>query len=571
VGQEVPATSDVVTPEGARGGAPPPEDPGAADLPPEDSPSAFVRRTAVMSVGTALSRITGFLRLTAMAYAIGITETRLADAYNVANITPNIIYELALGGILTSVVVPVVVEWLQERGRDEAWDVVRRLFTFAAIALSAIALLGILLAPLIVDLYTTGYDPAEQEAVRDLATFFLRWFMPQIVFYGIGAVASGLLNAHRRFAAPMYAPILNNLIVIATFVTFAAMPAPTSGSQLATTAQQYVLAIGTTAGVIGMTLVLWPFVRSTGFRFRWRAGWRHEAVTRIVRLAGWVVVYVVANQVLLLVVIVLAGGVRGGYSAYASALILFQLPHAIFAVSIFTALLPAMSGRWAAGDLDGFRGFLSQGLRATTAIVIPASLGYLALARPIVRLLLEHGVTTPASGELVAGVLVAFAVGLFPFSLWQLLLRAFYAMQDSRTPALVNIAAVAVNVVLDLFFFFVLDLGIQGLALGFALEYTIGVPLLVALMRRRLGRLDGRRILGTIGKTAIAGSLTAATAWVVAQALGDAMGTVTFVEQTVQVLGSVAAGVVVFVAAATLLRIEEVAMVRDQVAARWRR
>jgi putative peptidoglycan lipid II flippase len=300
-------------------------------------------------------------------------------------------------------------------------------------------------------------------------------------------------------------------------------------------------------------------------------GWRHEAVARIVRLAGWVVVYVVANQILVLVVILLAGGVRGGYSAYASALILFQLPHAIFAVSIFTALLPAMSGRWAAGDLDGFRGFLSQGLRATTAIVIPASLGYLALAQPIVRLLLEHGVTTPASGDLVAGVLMAFAVGLFPFSLWQLLLRAFYAMQDSRTPALVNIAAVAVNIVLDLFFFFVLDLGIQGLALGFALEYTIGVPLLVALMRRRLVRLDGRRILGTIGKTAIAGSLTAATAWLVAQALGDAMGTVTFAEQAVQVLGSVAAGVVVFVAAATLLRIEEVAMVRDQVVARWRR
>jgi putative peptidoglycan lipid II flippase len=523
-----------------------------------------------MSGGTALSRITGFLRLTAMAYAIGITETRLADAYNVANITPNIIYELALGGILTSVVVPVVVEWLQERGRDEAWDVVRRLFTFAAIGLSAIALLGIVFAPLIVDLYTIGYDPAEQAAVRDLATFFLRWFMPQIVFYGIGAVASGLLNAHRRFAAPMYAPIVNNLIVIATFLVFAAMPGPTSG-ELATTAQEFVLAIGTTAGVVGMTLVLWPFVRSTGFRYRWRSGWRHEAVARIVRLAGWVGVYVLANQVLLLVVILLAGGVRGGYSAYASALILFQLPHAIFAVSIFTALLPAMSGRWAAGDLDGFRSYLSQGLRATTAIVIPASLGYLVLARPIVRLLLEHGVTTPASGDLVAGVLIAFAVGLYPFSVWQLLLRAFYAMQDSRTPALVNIVAISVNVVLDLFFFFVLDLGIQGLALGFALEYTIGVPVLVALMRRRLIRLDGRRIMATIGKTAIAGSLTAAAAWVVARALGDTIGTATFAEQAVQVFASVAAGVLVFGAAAMLLRIEEVAMVRDQVTARWRR
>jgi putative peptidoglycan lipid II flippase len=538
---------------------------------PEDTPSAFVRHTAVMSLGTALSRITGFLRLTAMAYAIGITETRLADAYNVANVTPHILYELALGGILTSVVVPVVVEWMQRHGREEAWDVVRRLFGFAAIALSAVALIGIVVAPWIVDLYTTSYDPAEQEAVRDLSTFFLRWFMPQVVFYGIGAVAAGLLNAHRRFAAPMYAPILNNLIVIATFVIFAAMPGPTSGGELATTAQQFVLAIGTTAGVIGMTVVLWPFVRATGFRFRWRSAWRHEAVTRILRLSGWVFVYVVANQVLVLVVILLAGGIQGGYSAYASAFILFQLPHAIFAVSIFTALLPAMSGRWAVGDRDGFRGFLSQGVRATAAIVIPASLGYLVLARPIVGLLLQHGATGQASGELVAEVLVAFAVGLFPFSVWQLLLRAFYAMQDSRTPALVNIGAIAVNVVLDLIFVVVLDLGVQGLALGFALEYTLGVPVLAALMRRRLGRLDGRRVLRTVGKTAVAGTLTAAVAWAVSRALADALGGATVAEQTVQVLGAVTAGLIAFGLAAAALRIEEVAMVRDQFVARWRR
>src|SRR3990170_8109269 len=123
---------------------------------PADTPRAFVRNTAVMSAGTALSRLTGFLRLSAMAFALGITESRLADSYNIANITPNILYELALGGILTSVVVPVVVEWLQERGRDEAWEVVRRLFTLAIVVLSALTVLGIVLAPLIVDLYTSG-------------------------------------------------------------------------------------------------------------------------------------------------------------------------------------------------------------------------------------------------------------------------------------------------------------------------------------------------------------------------------------------------------------------------------
>jgi putative peptidoglycan lipid II flippase len=569
VGEEVPATSDLVTP----GNAPtrvPPEDPGAVEAPPEDSPRAFVRNTAVMSVGTALSRLTGFLRLAAMAFALGITETRLADAYNVANVTPNIIYELALGGILTSVVVPVVVEWLQEHGRDEAWDVVRRLFTFAAVVLTALTALGILLAPWIVEVYTSGIEGPDRQAVQDLATFFLRWFMPQIVFYGLGAIASGLLNAHRRFAAPMFAPIVNNLIVIATFLTFAAMPGAAAG-EVATTSQQLVLAIGTTAGVVGMTLALWPSVRATGFRYRWRTGWRHEAVTRIARLSTWVLAYVAANQLVYLLVIVLALRDQGATAAYSAAFILFQLPHAIFAVSISTALVPAMSGRWADRDVEGFRRLLSQGLRATAAIVIPAAFGYLVLARPIVRLLLEHGATEAVSGQLVADVLVAFSVGLFPFSAFLLLTRAFYSMQDTRTPALVTAAAVAAHLVANLVFFFVLDLGVQGLALGHAVHYLVGSLALALLIRRKLHGIDGWRIVDTIARTLVAGAVTAAVAWLVARWLGETVGISTIAEQVVQVLGAVVAGLAAFVLAATLLRIEEVAMVRRMLVERWRR
>jgi putative peptidoglycan lipid II flippase len=549
-----------------------PEEPSSSDLPTDDSARAFVRNTAMMTVGTTLSRTTGFLRLAAMAYAIGVTESRLPDAYNIANITPNILYELALGGILTAVVVPVVVEWLQERGRDEAWEVVRRLLTLAIVVLSALTLLGIVFAPLIVDLYTSGVPGEDQAIVREYATFFLRWFMPQIVFYGVGAVAIGLLQAHRRFAAPMFAPILNNVIVIATFLMFAAMPGPSPGSgALATTAQRYVLAIGTTAGVAAMTLALWPAVRATGFRFSWRTGWSHEAVTRIARLATWVAAYVAANQAALLVVIVLADRIEGGYTAYAAAFILFQLPHAIFAVSIFSALLPAMSGRWADGDVDGFRRLLSQGIRATAAIVIPAALGYLVLARPIVRLLLEHGVTTPSSGDLVADVLVGFSVGLFPFSAFQLLLRAYYAMQNTRTPALVNLAAVAINVAADLVLFFGADLGVQGLALGHAISYGFGSVALLLLIRRRLRGIDGARVLGTVGRTLLAGAATAATAWLVARWLGTTVGTATLTEQSLQVFTAIASGVATFVAASTVMRIEEVDAVRRHLAARWRR
>lgn len=568
MGQEVPATSDDLTATGAL----PPAEPDDEGVRPEDSASAFVRNTAVMAVGTGLSRITGFARVAAMAFALGITESRLADAFNIANTTPNIVYELVLGGVLSSVLVPVFVEWIQTRGRAEAWEVARRLLTIAFVSLSAVALACIVAAPWIADLYTLRYGPG-QEAARELATFLLRWFMPQVVFYGIGAVAIGLLNAERRFAAPAFAPILNNLVAIATFVLFAAMPGPAPGSgELATGAQRLVLGVGTTLGVAAMTFAVWPALRRTGFRFAWRPGWRHAAIGRIARLAGWVVVYVVANQVGYLVVIVLAGGNQGDYAAYATAFILFQLPHAIFTVSIVTALLPAMSSRWTDGDVAGMRALVARGIRATAVIVLPAAAAYIVIGRDIVRVLFEHGVAgTSESGDRVAEVLALFSLGLFFFSTFQLALRAFYAMQDTRTPALVNIGSLGVNVGVNLVLVLVLDLGVRGLALGHAASYLFSASVALAILRRRLGRLEGRSVARTIVRTLIATALSASAAWVVARAMAAWLGTDALAAQVLQVTAAVGAGIGTFLLGALILRIEEVDTVERHLLARWRR
>jgi putative peptidoglycan lipid II flippase len=544
--------------------------PGEAGVTEEESATSttdapLLRSTAVMSVGTALSRVTGFLRLSAMAYAMNV-QGALSNAYNVANNTPNIVYELILGGVLTSVFVPVFVEWLERRGREESWEVARQVLSIAFVVLTTITLVTMVFAPAIVDVYTSRLPagPAT-DAERSLATFFLRWFMPQIVFYGLGAVATGLLNAHRRFAAPMFAPILNNLIVIATMVLFAALPAPAGGgvSEL----QRYVLAIGTTLGVVAMTVALLPSLRRTGFRFRWRWSWRSEAVRRIAHLAAWVFVYVLVNQIGLIVIIVLATG-DNAYTVYSSAFIFFQLPHAIFAVSIMTALLPALSGFWANGETAEFRGLLARGLRWTAFVVIPAALGYIALAGPIVRLLLQHG-QSATSAELVADVLRFFAIGLFSFSAFQLLLRAFYATQDSRTPALVNVACVAINTAANILFFQLL--GVKGLALGHATAYTFGAIVLALLIRRRIGGLAGRQVIGGLGKVAVAGVVSAAAAYGISQLFGHTLGTETLLEQAVQVLGSVVVGLLVFVAMALLLRIEDLRQVVAMVAGRVRR
>lgn len=538
------------------------EPPEQLPRPDEEGAGRLVRSTALMSVGTALSRLTGFLRVSAMAFALGVAETRLADTYNVANNTPNIIYELVIGGILSSVFVPVFVEQMTDRTEEEAWHVARAVLTVTLVLLGAVMVIGIVAAPWIVRLYTFRVEAEAQQAAQDLATLFLRFFMPQIVLYGVGAAATGLLNAHRRFAVPMFAPILNNLVVIASFLLFAALytgDAPPSPQNISF-GLKMVLAIGTTGGVVAMTLALWPSLRRIGFRWRWSLDFRHPAIRKLIRLSGWAVGYVVVNQIGLLIVIVLAAGVRGGYAAYQSAFIFFQLPHAIFAVSIMTALLPSLSQLWVRGDRAGFRRIIARGIRASAFIVVPAAAGYLVLARPIVRLLLEHGVTTAQSTDLLAGILTFFALGLFPFSAFMLFLRGFYAMQDTKTPMLVNVFAVGLNTAVNFIYFPLL--GVKGLALGHATAYTFAAIVSALILRRRLGGLEGASLARGLGKVLVGAGLTAAAAWGAARAAASAFGVETFADQVLQVGAGVVAGLIMFIVAAALFRMEEFRLMR---------
>jgi putative peptidoglycan lipid II flippase len=522
-----------------------------------------------MSVGTGLSRLTGFLRLAAMAYALGVAESRIPDAYNVANTTPNIVYDLALGGIISSVFIPVFVERLEAKNRDAAWHTARTVLTAAVVSLSLISILGIALSGPIIRAYTFRVTGPQAEDMRRLASFFLRWFLPQIVFYGIGAgVWTALLNAHRKFAPPMYAPIVNNVIATATFFLFAALPGAPRPGQI-TTLQRYVLAIGTTFGVIGMTLVLWPFVRRLGFRWRWTLDFKDAAFRKIVRLSGWAFLYVIVNQLGLLVVIVLAAGVQGGYTAYQAAFIFFQLPYAIFAVSIMTALLPSLSARWAERDRDTFRQQLALGIRGTAFIVIPAAFGYIALARPIVRLLLQHGATQSGSTELLANILQVFSLGLFSFCTFQLLLRAFYGMQNTRTPALINVFAVGLNTAVNFIYFRYLK--VEGLALGHATAYTFAAITAAVLLRRRLGGLEGRRLAVPLLKILLGGVATGVAAFLVSRLVARTLGTASFGPQLLQVTGGVAAGVGAFLAVAVAFQMQELQLIRQVVRERLNR
>ena len=527
---------------------------------PEEARQARLGRSAaVMAVGTTLSRITGLGRLVAAAYAVGVAESRLADTYNVANTLPNVIYELVLGGVLTSVFIPIVVEELRTKPREEAWESVSRLVTTALILLTAISALAVVAAPALVRLFTLRLEGAQAAEQQHLATSFLRLFAPQIVLYGYAAVAAGLLNAHDRFAVPMFVPILNNLVVIGVFLGFAALVdgTPTVAGVDANVSQKLLLALGTTGGVAAMALANWPFVRRLPGRLRFRPHFTDPVVRKLARLSTWTFGYVISNQLTFGVALVLAYDVQGGATAYFTAFAFFQLPYGIAAVSIMTALMPALSAQYVDGDDAGFRARTAGGIRAMALLMLPATAAYLVLSRPLIRTLLENGVMQADSSELVASVLDALALGLLPFSAFLLLLRAFYARQDTRTPLLVNIISNAVYLIFSAALFPILE--VPGLGLAHSICYLVAALVAGRRLSRAVGGLDGRHTAREIAKSAAASVVSAAAmlvaVWAVAAIVGPGG-----VRTLAQLVVGGAAGLAAFLVAARALKVEELAV-----------
>ncbi len=507
----------------------------------------MLRSSAVVAVGTALSRVTGFVRIAAIAYALGVTA--LAGTYSYANEAPNIVYELLVGGVLTATLVPLFVK--QFESDDE--DATSAIFTVTILALLAITVAGIVLAPWIVRLYTLSADGPGLDDQRELATTLLRLFMPQMMFYGIVTLATAMLNAHRRFAAAAFAPILNNLVVIAVFLLLprVADEKLTVSNVLDDPALVVLIGLGTTAGIVVMALALLPALHRAGVRVRFVPAFRNAAVRTMVRLSGWTVGYVIANQIALLVVTILANGTDGGPFVYVSAYAFFQLPHGLFAVSFMTTFAPELATAGVRGDLDTLRAQLSRGLRLTMLVIVPAAAVYIGLARPIVVTLLQRGAFSADDATQVADTLAAFAVGLLPFSMYLFSLRAFTSRLDTFTPFWLNCIQNAMNIVLA--FPLYAWLGIPGLALAFSLAYLVAAALSLWVLHGRIHGIDGRRLASTTARVVAAGAATAVVTWLV----GDAVGSDGTAEALLALLAGALAGLLVYVAGLVLLRVDE--------------
>ncbi|MGH7926662.1 MAG: lipid II flippase MurJ, partial [Candidatus Binatia bacterium] len=348
------------------------------------SSSRLARASAVMAIGIALSRISGLLRISAVVAVIGVAENRLADAYNLANAAPNIIYELVLGGILASIVVPVMVE-LTKDDPDRAWDVASGLINVAMLLLAGVTLIGVLAAPWLAGFYATRLEGVEAVAQREVVSMLLILLLPQIVFYGLSGITGGLLNAHRRFAAPAFAPVINNLVVTLIFValhqTYDQVGMNASDQQL------IIIGVGTTLGVVLMSVAQLPFLRGLG-RFRLTLSVPSAVLKKVLHLSGFIFAFVLVSQLGYLFTQWLANGEQGGYSAFVAGYMFFLVPVSLVGYSVTTVLLPDLSAhaldeRWA-----DFRARLSVGIRLTLFLLVPAAVGFLVLGRRVIGVLL---------------------------------------------------------------------------------------------------------------------------------------------------------------------------------------
>ncbi|HET6856718.1 MAG TPA: murein biosynthesis integral membrane protein MurJ [Streptomyces sp.] len=555
-----------------------PSAPEPAPAPPPKKPAgraaSVLKSSALMAAGTLVSRLTGFVRSLVITAALG--AALLGDTFTVAYTLPVMIYILTVGGGLNSVFVPQLVRAMKNDD-DGGEAFANRLLTLVMVALGVIVTIAVFAAPLLIRLMSVPI--ADNEAANTVAVTFARYCLPTIFFMGVHVVMGQILNARGKFGAMMWTPVLNNIVMIATFGLFIWVYGTSAESRMGVETIPVegvrLLGIGTLLGLTVQALAMIPYLRETGFRFRPRFDWKGHGLGKTVKLAKWTVLFVLANQAGVLVVTQLAtaagkasGRDGAGILAYSNAQLIWGMPQAIITVSVMAALLPRISRAASDDDPGAVRDDISQGLRNSAVAIVPVAFTFLALGVPLCTLLFAS--TGHEGAQAMGFILMAFALGLIPYSVQYVVLRGFYAYEDTRTPFYNTVIVAAVNAAASALCYLLLPAqwAVVGMAASYGLAYAIGVGVAWRRLRTRLGGdLDGTHILRTYarlaGASVPAAIIGGAAAFGIMRVMGsDALGSlVALIVGGVLLLG-------VFFVAAKKMRIEElnamVGMVRGR-------
>jgi len=504
--------------------------------------------TLIVAIGTAMSRLTGLLRVVVFGIIIG--QTALADAFDGANNSPNSIYELLVGGLLAASLVPLFTRFAEDDD-DEATNAV---VSVSLIVLAIATAIAIAAAPLIFRLFSLHVSPlVNPEQFRHVGTVMSRIFLIQIFFYGLTAIGSALLNSRRHFFAAAWSPVLSNVITITMLLIIPFTRDGTPGLQDVLTDHTFfwLFTMSATAGVMAMGLVLVPALRRANISIRFTPNFGHPAVRTMIKLSSWTFGYVVTNQVALVVIKNLAEPGSGNQDAYSKAFTFFMLPHGLLAISIATTFVPELVRRVRAGDTSGFKSWLTSGVRWISILTIPASVAIVILAHPIISAILEHGHFNSIASHNTARALAGFSIGLAGFSIYIFCLRGFYAHEDTRTPFYINVFENALNIVLALFL--VKRHGVLGLGLSFGIAYMVSSVLVLWLLHKKYSAVQWLSLLSLIWRATIGSAVMGAVVWWLEYVLHPRSG----MSQLAELFLCIGAGLVVYVVALYALRVPE--------------
>jgi putative peptidoglycan lipid II flippase len=520
-----------------------------------------------MAAGTVVSRVTGLARVWVIAATLGLA-TAAADIFTIPNTIPNALYFLIAGGVLNSVLVPQLVQAMQ-RDDDGGVTYTQRVFTAISLVLLAAAVIATVAAPWLLRIYVNDawLQPDLRPQFEAMVTF-ARYCMPQIFFYGLYVLVGQILNARGSFGPMMWAPVVNNLVVIGVFGAFL-MINGTHPQATFTDADIRWLGLGATAGIVVQSLILIPVVWHTGLRLRPRLDLKGAGLGRVVQLGFWTMLFVVVNQLAYLVVVRLASGAtaevaRGavdqaaGQTVYSNAMLLMMVPHSIITVSLATALLPQLSAHVGRGDVRAVAGELAYAIRTCLAVIAPVAITLLFVSGPLVSAIFDIGAAAGGTRS-TALTLVCFLPGLVAFTVHYLVLRGFYAFQDTRTPFLVQLVLVAVNVVLAVLLVQTMTSAFTAvmLAAAYSCAYVVGAIVSFIVLRRMHLRVVRLNMWRLIGKVIVAGVPTAAIAFALV-ATGDWLNVRGNLGQFVVAAIAMAAGGLVYLGMARLIRLREV-------------
>ncbi|MEE1773330.1 murein biosynthesis integral membrane protein MurJ [Streptomyces sp. JV185] len=555
--QEGPAGSAPVSPEPEP--APAPEPPKAGGR-----ASGILKSSALMAAGTLVSRLTGFVRSLVITAALG--AALLGDSFTIPYTLPTMIYILTVGGGLNSVFVPQLVRSMKD-DEDGGEAYANRLLTLVMVALGVIVALAVFAAPWLIHMMSRTI--AEDAAANSVAVTFARYCLPTIFFMGVHVVMGQILNARGKFGAMMWTPVLNNIVMIFTFGMFIWVYGTSAESQMGVQTIPAegirLLGIGTLLGLVVQALAMIPYLREAGFRFRPRFDWKGHGLGKTIKLAKWTVLFVLANQAGVLVVTQLAtsaGKLSGkdgtGFLAYSNAQLIWGMPQAIITVSVMAALLPRISRAAHDGDPGAVRDDISQGLRNSAVAIVPVAFAFLALGLPMCTLLYASAGTEAARS--MGFILMAFGLGLIPYSVQYVVLRGFYAYEDTRTPFYNTVIVAAVNAAASALCYVVLPArwAVVGMAASYGLAYAVGVGIAWRRLRNRLGGdLDGSHVVRTYARLCLAATPAAVLGGGVGFAVLQGLGEGAFGSLAALICGG-AVLLGVFFVAAKRMRIEEI-------------